>query len=44
MVIRKVFRYDKDAVDSAFSELDRLLNADDDDEEYFNGNMIGVLH
>jgi hypothetical protein len=44
MVIRKVFRYDKDVVASAFSELDRLLNADDDDEEYFNGNMIGVLH
>lgn len=40
MVIRKVFRYDKDAVSFACSELDRRLNADDGDAEYFNG--VGV--
>jgi hypothetical protein len=40
MVIRKVFRYDKDAVSSAFSELDRWLNGDGNHEDYFNGNII----
>jgi hypothetical protein len=43
MVIRKVFHYDKDAVSSAFSELDRWLNGDDDDAEYFNGNSSSLL-
>jgi hypothetical protein len=38
MVIRKVFHHDKDAVASAFSDMDRWLNGDDDNEEYSIGN------
>lgn len=43
MVIRKVFRYDKDGIASAFCELDRWLNVDDDDEEYCNSNRTSSL-
>lgn len=38
MVIRKVFHYDKDAVTAIFSEFDRRLSGDNDNEEYYNGN------
>ncbi|CAD6255794.1 unnamed protein product [Miscanthus lutarioriparius] len=42
-VIRKVFRYDKDAVSSAFIELDRWLNGDDDDDEgHSNGEGVNT--
>ncbi|XP_066338780.1 uncharacterized protein [Miscanthus floridulus] len=41
-VIRKVFRYDKDAVSSAFIELDRWLNGDDDDEGHSNGEGVNT--
>lgn len=41
-VIRKVFRYDKDAFASAFTDLKRLLNADDGDEEYFYGDGVNT--
>jgi len=42
MVIRKVFRYNKDAFLSTLSELDRFLNGDDNDEEYLNGEGMNT--
>ncbi|CAD6255405.1 unnamed protein product [Miscanthus lutarioriparius] len=42
MVIRKVFRYDKDAVTAIFSDLDRRLNGDNDTKGYYNGEGVNM--
>ncbi|CAD6255789.1 unnamed protein product [Miscanthus lutarioriparius] len=42
MVIRKVFRYDKDAVTAIFSDLDRRLNGDNDTIGYYNGEGVNM--
>ncbi|KAJ1266007.1 hypothetical protein BS78_08G117700 [Paspalum vaginatum] len=36
VVFRKVFQNLKDMISDSFSELDKCLNAEDDDEEYYN--------